>query len=203
MAPEQYRGGGVDHRGDLFAAGVILYELLTGRLPFDGDSIAEVGYKISHVPHTPAREIRAEVPAAVDLVLAQALAKEKEVRFQSALEFSRAVEAALRASAPSFGPGSIAGAFDHTVLGVPPPAPSSGASLSAGPPSTGAIPGSLTPEAHDRIVRALAKHVGPIAKVMVKKAAANVDSYRDLCLALSSRLPEAERSEFLRDVGVG
>jgi hypothetical protein len=75
--------------------------------------------------------------------------------------------------------------------------------MSVGAPSTGAIPPSLTPEAHERIVRALARHVGPIAKVMVKKAAANIDSYRDLCLALSAKLPEAERAQFLRDVGAG
>jgi serine/threonine-protein kinase len=90
MAPEQIRGGGVDHRADLFAAGVVLYLAATGRLPFDG-SIAEVMYQICYgEPAPPSRLDPALAP--LDQIVAKALAKDPRDRYASAAAYMEALE---------------------------------------------------------------------------------------------------------------
>src|SRR6185295_11694487 len=66
MAPEQFMGKGVDQRVDLFAAGVILYELLTDARPFDGQSLEELSYKICHTEPVAATSLRPQLPRAID-----------------------------------------------------------------------------------------------------------------------------------------
>jgi len=95
MAPEQFSGRGVDHRVDLFAAGVILYELLTGTRPFHGQSLLELSHKICHAEPVSATSLKPNLPPGIDAVLAQALAKSKDARFASAAEFWRAASDAL------------------------------------------------------------------------------------------------------------
>src|SRR5262249_19620240 len=108
MAPEQYTGAGVDHRADLFSAGVVFYELLTGQRPFEGDNIQEVAYKICHAEALPPTQSNPFLPPLIDACVATALAKQKEQRFASAAAFSRAIAEAIAAgrffSAPAAGP---------------------------------------------------------------------------------------------------
>lgn len=96
MAPEQFRGDPVDHRADIWAAGIILYQLLTGERPFEG-SVTSVMQKALHVePMLPSRT-KAAVPVQFDAIVARALAKRPEARFSSAAEFAAALRtAALR-----------------------------------------------------------------------------------------------------------
>lgn len=95
MSPEQCQGTPSDHRADLFAAGVVLYELLSGERPFRGDSGLAVAYQILNVePVTPSR-MNVEVSPAVDAVVAQAMAKRPADRFQSAQDFLRSLEGAV------------------------------------------------------------------------------------------------------------
>lgn len=91
MSPEQVQGQEVDARSDLFSAGVMLYELLTSTLPFDGGHPMAVVAKILHVAHTPAHHLRPEVPLAVSAVVDKALNKNTAQRFQSAQAFSAAL----------------------------------------------------------------------------------------------------------------
>ncbi len=268
MAPEQYMGIGVDYRADLFAAGVVLYELLTKKRPFDGNSLEELSYKICHTEFVPASQIRADLPCGVDALLARALAKASSARFTSAAEFAHAIAQTLSGAMLSHAPtefaqgtgrnsampssgswstemqraleavlapsmGSVAAAAVRrgmartadpeqlvhvlietidgeparaavaerlrAVLGVrrPPPA-------SLPPPvSVNSQGASVTPEAVARLTQTLATYVGPIAKVMVKKASADSPTYLDLCLRVSARLEtEAEKQRFLKEVGV-
>ena len=95
MAPEQYMGIGVDYRADLFAAGVVLYELLTKTLPFDGNSLEELSYKICHTEPKLATLVRPDLPPSVNAVLAKALAKSSAARFANAAELSHAIVDAL------------------------------------------------------------------------------------------------------------
>jgi serine/threonine protein kinase len=99
MSPEQCSGNAeVDHRCDIYALGVILFEMLTGRVPFTGDGYGEVMLKHVNEPPPSARALIASLPPAVDEILARAMAKDPAVRFQSMGEFRAALlelEAAL------------------------------------------------------------------------------------------------------------
>ncbi|MCY1073077.1 protein kinase domain-containing protein [Archangium lansingense] len=87
MAPEQWRGEAQDARTDIWAAGVVLYELLTGELPFQGATPAELRARVtSSEPAPPVRVRHPELPRQVEALLATALAKEPARRFASALE---------------------------------------------------------------------------------------------------------------------
>ncbi|PTL84903.1 protein kinase [Vitiosangium sp. GDMCC 1.1324] len=92
MAPEQWRGEAQDARTDIWAAGVVLHELLTGEPPFQGASLAELSERVtSPEPAPPIRVRHPEVPRQVDALLATALAKEPARRFSSALELREEV----------------------------------------------------------------------------------------------------------------
>ena len=92
MSPEQIKGRKVDGRSDIFSLGIVLYELLTGRRPFTGDSIPAVVYKIVHQALKPASVINKKLNSQIDAILAKAMAKEPMARFESAAEFGRAIQ---------------------------------------------------------------------------------------------------------------
>ncbi len=86
LSPEQARGAPVDQRSDIYSVGVLLYELLTGAVPFTGDTPVEIAMKhLSAVPEQPSKK-RPDVPRGLDLAVVRALAKDPEDRFQSAEE---------------------------------------------------------------------------------------------------------------------
>jgi beta-lactam-binding protein with PASTA domain/predicted Ser/Thr protein kinase len=86
LSPEQARGAPVDQTSDLYSAGVVLYEMLTGQVPFTGDTPLEIAMKhLSEVPKPPS-EHRPEIPHDLDSIVLRALAKEPSERYQSAEE---------------------------------------------------------------------------------------------------------------------
>ncbi|HET9323526.1 MAG TPA: Stk1 family PASTA domain-containing Ser/Thr kinase [Gaiellaceae bacterium] len=86
LSPEQARGAPVDQRSDIYSVGVVLYELLTGRLPFTGETPLEIAMKhLSEIPKPPS-SLRPEVPPDLDMVVLRALAKDPAERFESAEE---------------------------------------------------------------------------------------------------------------------
>jgi eukaryotic-like serine/threonine-protein kinase len=94
LSPEQARGETVDARSDLYSAGCMLYELLTGRPPFVADSPVAVAYQhVREVPQPPST-FNPRIPQAVDRVVLHALAKDREARYQSAQAFRADVDAA-------------------------------------------------------------------------------------------------------------
>jgi len=96
LSPEQARGAGVDQRSDLYSVGVVLYELLTGKVPFTGESPVEIAMKhLSDTPPPPS-ELNAEVPAELDMIVMRALAKDPARRYQSAEQMNADLERVAR-----------------------------------------------------------------------------------------------------------
>ncbi len=94
LSPEQAQGRPVDERADLYAIGIVLYELLTGQVPFDADSPVTVALKqVSEMPVPPAELVPA-IPPAIDAVVLHALEKDPDRRWQNADEFIAALETA-------------------------------------------------------------------------------------------------------------
>ena len=96
MAPEQLEGRNVNGNTDLFALGVSLYELLTGRLPFRGASMTKLMFVIANEPHEPITAVRPDLPDQLDALIDMALAKDPENRFQTGAEMAEALRAVTR-----------------------------------------------------------------------------------------------------------
>ncbi|MGA9997129.1 MAG: protein kinase [Pyrinomonadaceae bacterium] len=86
LSPEQATGSSVDARSDIFAAGVLLYECITGRPAFSGMSVIEIGAQVLHVDPPPPSKTNARIPVELDQVTMKALAKKPEERYQTADE---------------------------------------------------------------------------------------------------------------------
>jgi serine/threonine-protein kinase len=129
LSPEQARGEQVDARSDLYSTGCLLFELLTGRPPFTGDSPVAVAYQhVREVPPVPST-LASDVPEVLDRITLKALAKERESRYQTAGEFRGDLEAFLHGGAvhaPAVGAVGAAlavpAAAEATQLMAPPPA---------------------------------------------------------------------------------
>lgn len=102
MAPEQYEGAPTDERTDIYSAGVIVYEVLTGRRPFEGQG-GPLMHQILKTPPPPASTFEPRLPVTIDMVLARALAKKPANRFRGAREFLDALKNAFPGEAPAPG----------------------------------------------------------------------------------------------------
>lgn len=130
LSPEQAQGLEVNSSSDLYSIGVVLYEALTGKVPFDGDSAVTIALKqVSEQPRPPS-ELNSNVSRALDAVVLKALAKDPANRFATAAEFSAALDAA-EADPSAVGDtasyalagaaaGGLAGAAAAGALGVDP-----------------------------------------------------------------------------------
>ena len=121
MSPEQILGLPVDGRSDLFSAGVILYQFLTGERPFSGSSTTTMQKVLKEDPLPPS-SLNVQVLPVMDAVVRKALAKHADERYQTAQEFIDAIEAAAQAAGGGAGvtlPGVRAGSTDATVMATP------------------------------------------------------------------------------------
>jgi eukaryotic-like serine/threonine-protein kinase len=93
MSPEQALGQDVDVRADLWAIGVMLYEIVTGQLPFAGTNATAVLFEVVHDKPKRPRELRADIPPELERIVLKALAKKRDDRYSSAAELARELEA--------------------------------------------------------------------------------------------------------------
>ena len=114
MSPEQGSGGRVDARSDVYALGCVVYEMLAGAPPFTGPTAQAILARHAVDPVPPLRTVRSQIPSAVELAVAGALAKVPADRFAGAEEFARALEADPVSPAPL--PWTVAGALQATVV---------------------------------------------------------------------------------------
>ncbi|MDP3416694.1 serine/threonine-protein kinase, partial [Falsiroseomonas sp.] len=145
MAPEQLRGEPVDARADIWAAGVLLYQLLTGEKPFDGGYSALM-HRVLNTEPPPPSQLAVSAPRGFDAVVARALAKRPDDRFPTASAFAEAIRSAGDTAEPAgtgfAGAGKLPGLDDATMVATasrapatpappppPPPAKSSGGGL--------------------------------------------------------------------------
>ena len=96
LSPEQARGEVVDARSDIYSCGCLLYELLTGRPPFKGDSAVAIAYQHVRELPVPTSQIAPDVPESMDRVVMKALAKHREDRYQNADQMRADLQAAIR-----------------------------------------------------------------------------------------------------------
>lgn len=86
ISPEQARGGSSDHRSDIYAMGVTMYEMLTGKVPFDGENAVTIALSHLEEPIMPPSHLNSEVPASLDRIILKCTKKKPERRYQSAYE---------------------------------------------------------------------------------------------------------------------
>jgi eukaryotic-like serine/threonine-protein kinase len=121
LSPEQARGEQVDARSDLYSTGCLLYELLTGRPPFVGDSPVSVAYQHVREEPLPPSSLDPDVPAAVDAIVMRALTKDREDRYQNADEMRADIGRALAGRSVAAPTAIVAAAATQRIATPPPP----------------------------------------------------------------------------------
>jgi serine/threonine-protein kinase len=138
LSPEQARGGEVDPRSDLYSLGIVLYELLTGKTPFEGDTPVEIAMKhLSNAPQPPSK-LRPDIPRELDMVVLRALAKSPDDRYQSADEMEADLERVARGASVSATTSDTATQVLRRPAAAAAAASATAATMIATPPSTAA-----------------------------------------------------------------
>jgi serine/threonine-protein kinase len=207
MAPEQYAGADVDWRADVFSAGVVFYQLLTGVKPFAG-SAESIAYKVCYeTPPTPSQVDPERIQAKYDTVVMRAIAKKPEARFATAQAFRNALLTAYAAPvSPTVSEETVITEIVPTTIRIEPTSPSANSApskphstdSSPTPQKTTQPPPGWDPAVLKAVEGHLARFVGPVAKVMIKRAGLQTTELEALYGILAENLAtNEERKQFL------
>ena len=195
ISPEQIRGEPLDARSDLYALGVTLYELLTGRLPIQGDSLTDIirGH-LETVPQSPS-SLNRSIPEKLSEIVLRSLMKNPDDRFQSAAEFLSALATVQPENSADFD-ATMQRTLDISAWPTPRHNPGEPVSRSS----------DHATQKYDKAVledisQQLATYVGPIAKIIVKRASGSSKNLRELCDKVAQEIDsENYRKSFLSSV---
>ena len=195
MSPEQVRGERVDARADLYATGAMLYEILTGHTPFMGTDYEIMRGHVNTSPRHPA-ELNASLPLTLCATIVRAMEKDAAARYQTAAEFAADLADVSYDEAQTIAQMSIVAPTipSFTPSGKPP--------SGSGTPRPGSDPArpssKLQPAELDSVSRELAAYIGPIARVVVKRAADRCSSVDELYTVVAGEIDtEKDRKRFL------
>jgi serine/threonine-protein kinase len=146
LSPEQAKGGEVDPRSDLYSLGVVLYELLTGKTPFDGETPVEIAMKHLSTPPKPPSQLRPDIPRELDMVVMRALAKNPDERYQSADEMEGDLERVARGARVSATTADTATQVLRRPAAAAAAASATAATMIAPPPASAAPPPAVIAE---------------------------------------------------------
>ena len=135
MSPEQVKGKPIDGRSDLFSVGVLLYEMLTGEKPFDGQNVTTIIYKIVSENPIPPRELDVTIDPGLSAVVTKALAKAPDERYQTGAELVADLANYKSLGSESGATQLISAAGDRTIVTPAPPPTRPPAPLAPAPPS--------------------------------------------------------------------
>ncbi len=201
MAPELYRGDPVDHRVDLFAAGVVMYHLIAGKAPFHG-MVEAITYQVIYEhPAPPSRGIVTDDWSAYDSIVARAMAKQPEQRYATAAAFREAM-LAVYSRAPN------ATLAEDTVIPLTAPPAVDARRADASVPSVGLMAGKTAPPTGwDAVVlghveRELTQVLGPLAKIITRRTATQCSDVSTLVEKIAGELDNPDhRRRFLAAIG--
>jgi serine/threonine protein kinase len=215
MSPEQVRGDVVDARSDVYSVGLTFYEMVTGCRAMQGDTAHSLmNAQLWVMPAEPVH-VNPSVPRWISAAIMRALAKQPDQRFQSAAAFKAVltnddptvVAAEPRTPMPSVIAPTVAApaAAGPSAFPAPPATGPAASAIHGSSPSgsqagsqPGSQPGTFDPVILDRLAQALAPYLGPIAKVLVTRAARRARNLHDLYEALAAEIPsEDDRRRFL------
>jgi serine/threonine-protein kinase len=189
MSPEQVRGQRVDARSDLYSLGVTLYEIVSGRRPFEGGSQYEI--LDGHLRQQPASptDVNPNVPPRLAGVILKALVKDPAARYQSAAEFLRVLEAYMaESSGTRVDPG--AATTPIPMPGVPSPRTDTMRAEQS--------VAWITPPVVKEVAKLLAEYIGPIAHIIVERTASRCRNVDELYAAVALEIESAQdRAKFL------
>lgn len=194
MAPEQMTGQPVDARADIYATGVMLYELLTGRKPYPGGGVEAMFQTIHNSEVTPPSRHVPALPQTLDAVVLKAMQVDPAARFASAEDMRAALDAAMAASDQA------------TLIEVTAP-PGTDPSQ----PGTDTMLSRISVDTMRRVERHLTTSIGPMGRIIARRVAATARNPQDMVEAVLQDVPDgSERTELrrvieraLRNDGVG